>query len=146
MNLKKGILRIIVLALWLLLGAWFVFYLILPLYLPTLKFSGYWGCLLMFLSFSAGLAILIIYASDRVSPVDQQFLNLADLYTRIVVVISIITGLSSVVICNHLISLYSDPWLHPIGPRFYILTFVIGYLLIFSSYVFIRWIVKGFRD
>lgn len=145
MNFKKGISRIVGLILWLLLGAWLGFYLILPAYLPALKLSGYFTCLVLFFAFSAFPAVWLIYASNRFSPVNQQFLNLDDLYTKVIVTISIIAGLSSVGLLYSLARSYSDAWMR-VNLRTYVLAFVIGYLLIFSPYVFIRWILKGFCD
>ena len=145
MNLKKGISRIVGLILWLFLGVWFEFYLILPAYLPTLKLSGYFTCLVGFFLSSVSLAVLLIYVSNRVFPVNQRFLNLDDLYTKVIVTISIIVGLFSVWLLYFLARSYPDGWMR-IDFRAYALAFVIGSLSIFSPYVFIRWIVKGFCD
>jgi hypothetical protein len=73
----------------------------------------------------------------------EEFLDFDDLCTKVVALLSIIAGVVSVVIYAHLTypprSFVSDY-------RWFIITFVLGSVLVFGNYVLVRWVVEGFRQ
>lgn len=138
MKLKKGIVRIIILSLWFLLCIKFVF-----LMMPLFDLSSTKHILGLFTLFAIGFytpAVITAGVNAAYSPKEQIF-DPASTISRTLAVISAITGSIGLGIYAHKVSFESIRHI-----RGYMIAFVIPAVAVFGSYVFVCWIVKGFRD
>jgi ABC-type maltose transport system permease subunit len=136
MNLKKGMLRIVVLVLWLVFWVGLVF-VMLPLFELTSPLD--WVSLLAMFVAGFYLPAMVIMCMNSAYSLDEQIFDLRDVSSKLVFVISVIAGAVGLVIYAHI-----EPFgPHP-GP--YICSTVVPFMFIFGSYVFVCWILKGFQD
>ena len=136
MNLRKGILRIVVLTLWLAFCIGLVF-VMLPLFKSPLLLD------LLFLSnlFVDGfyLPALVIFCMNPAYPLREQVLDSDSISFKLFLVISAIAGVIGFALYSHI---------KPYGPHPapYLMSFVAPFMLIFGTYVYVCWIAKGFQN
>lgn len=136
MNLKNGILRIVVLVLWLVFWVGFVFVM-----LPFFELTSPLDLVVLLMIFVGGFylpAMVIMGMNFAYSP-DEQIFDLENVSLKLVFVISAIAGAVGLAIYAHI-----EPFGPHLGP--YMCSIIAPFMLIFGSYVFVRWILKGFQD
>ena len=140
MNYKKGILRVVVLLIWFLccaaftfevfqaLGSIFVFYRII--FCAVIFEYGF---------YLIPVTFLLCADSLNLRGTTESLFDIKDLSSKIIYVISIITGLVA-------LAVYSS--IEPTSPdiRTYLFVFVVPFMFVFGSCVYVLWIMEGLRD
>jgi hypothetical protein len=137
MNLRKGILRIVVLALWLAFGIGIIFAL-----LPLCKSQSSLDIIVFLLIiFEAEfyLPAFVIIRMNSAYPLREQVFDSDSIPFKLFLVISAITGVIGFAICS-----YIGPSFPHVGP--YMGSFVTPFILVFGSYIYVCWIIQGFRS
>ena len=137
MNLRKGILRIVVLALWLAFGIGIVFAL-----LPLCKlYSALDNIVFLLIIFEVEFYVpaFVIIRMNSAYPLREQVFDSGGISFKLFLVISAITGVIGFAIYS-----YIDPSFPHMGP--YLGSFVTPFILVFGSYIYVCWIIQGFQS
>jgi hypothetical protein len=136
MNLRKGILRIGALTLWLAFGTGVVFAM-LPLFelISALEFL----CLLTIFEVGFYLPVLVIVRMNSAYPLREQVFDSDSISFKLVLIISAIAGVIGFSIYSHI-----EPYGTHVAP--YMGSFLAPFMLAFGSYIYVCWIVQGFQS
>lgn len=136
MDLKKGLIRIVV------LGVWLFFCVKLGLaMLELFGLTNTYDVIVDFLTiFAIGFFIPapFILIEDSGKAPDEQFFDSDDFSTKVTLIVSIITGFICLAIHSRV---------RPAEPHAgaYLMAFLNPFILIFSIYLYVLWIADGFR-
>ena len=137
MNLKKGILRIVVLTLWLAFGIGIVFAMLPLIGLPSA--SEIVGLLMIF-EIEFYLPAFVIMRMNSAYPLREQVFDSDSMSLKFVLVISSIAGVIGFAIYSHI-----EPYSWK-GGGTYVWSFLAPFMLVFGTYVYVCWIIQGFRS
>ena len=136
MNLRKGILRIVVLALWLAFGIGIVFAM-----LPLLELPSASEIVFLLTIFEVGfyLPALVIMGMNSAYPLREQVFDSDSISFKLFLVISAVAGVIGFAIYSHI-----EPYGSHVGP--YMGSLLAPFILVFGTYVYVCWIAKGFQS
>lgn len=140
MNLKKGILRIVVLALWLAFGIGIVFAMLPLIGLPSASDIVF---LLMIFEIEFYLPAFVIMRMNSAYSLREQVLDSDSISFKLILVISAIAGVIGFAIYSHIPLTNFYGWK---GGGTYMWSFLTPFILVFGTYVYVCWIAQGFQS
>ncbi len=105
----------------------------------TLKLDNIFFCLEIFIAGFYVIPVSIIFWSHSVCTPTDQIWDIEELPSKIIFFVSLMAGIVGLITCE--LILPSETHL-----RRFLATFALPFMLIFGSYIFICWILEGFRD
>jgi hypothetical protein len=137
MNLRKGILRIVVLTLWLAFGIGFFFVMLPLLFRPSSL-----DIVFLLTIFEVGfyLPAWVIIRMNSAYPLREQVFDSDSMSFKLFLVIAAIAGVIGFAIYSHI-----EPYGWK-GVGDYMWSLLAPFILVFGSYIYVCWIIHGFRS